>query len=367
MHFCHKRSLSIAFGILGLLMCLFSPAAAMSQAQDPSPAVLRVGIVSAPPLYMKTAGGQWEGFAIELWQAVAERLEVPYEYQEFATYQELLDALADGEIDVIPSLPVNERYESAMDFSYSYLKSGLAIAVPVEGYELKWFRIFKGIFSMDILKAIGFLFLLSVIAGVVVWGFERRRNSEMFGDGPVGGMGHGIWWAMVTTTTVGYGDKTPRTIGGRITAAIWMLFSLILIASFTANVTTSMTLGELRGQVQGFHDLYRVRVGSIPGSEAFTFLVKQGISVIPVKNIEEGLQMVADKKVDALVLNEQILKYQSKRGFPGQIQVLSEISDEYYVSIALQNSSAFRKPINKALLKFMNTREWVELRNRYIH
>jgi ABC-type amino acid transport substrate-binding protein len=48
------------------------------------------------------------------------------------------------------------------------------------------------------------------------------------------------------------------------------------------------------------------------------------------------------------------------------MQVLPEIFDEYFVSIALQNKSQLRKPINKALLKFMKTREWTELRNRYI-
>jgi ABC-type amino acid transport substrate-binding protein len=188
----------------------------------------------------------------------------------------------------------------------------------------------------------------------------------MFGDGPIGGIGHSIWWAVVTMTTVGYGDKAPKTIGGRITAMIWMLISLILIASFTAKVTASLTIGELRGQVHGFNDLYRVRVGSIPNSEAFNSLTKKGISVIPVKDLQEGLQKITEKRIDALVLNEQILKYLSKRDFPGQVQILPEIFDEYYVSIALQNSSQLRKPINKALLKFMNSKEWVELRNHYL-
>ena len=82
--------------------------------------------------------------------------------------------------------------------------------------------------------------LLSLITGIIVWSFERRKNSEMFGDGTVAGIGHGIWWAMVTMTTVGYGDKSPKTTGGRIVALMWMIFSIIFIANVTANITTSL-------------------------------------------------------------------------------------------------------------------------------
>ena len=366
MHVNHTMFQYIAYGMIGLWLCLLFPTSSFSQNQDGPPTVLRVGIIAVPPLSMKTADGGWEGFSVELWQAVAERLGTPYEFLEFTTLKELLEALEKREIDLIPSLAVDERFESTMDFSQSYLKSGLAIAVTAEGYEFKWFHIFRSIFSIHILKAISLLLVLSLITGVVVWGFERRRNSEMFGDGAVGGIGHGIWWAMVTMTTVGYGDKAPRTMGGRIIALAWMIFSIILIASFTANITTSLTMRELRGKVRGFDDLYHVRVGSIPGSEGFTYLAKRGVAVIPIKDVQKGLQGIAGKGVDALVLNEQILKYLTKNDFPGQVQVLPEIFDEYFVSIALQNKSQLRKPINKALLKFMKTQEWIELRNRYI-
>lgn len=65
------------------------------------------------------------------------------------------------------------------------------------------------------------------------------------------------------------------------------------------------------------------------------------------------------------MLNEIVLKYLVKNEFPGQVQVISEIFDEYFVGIALQAESPLRKPINKALLKLMKTEEWTELRNRY--
>ena len=144
-----------------------------------------------------------------------------------------------------------------------------------------------------------------------------------------------------------------------------MIFSIIFIACFTANITTSLTITELKGKVRGFNDLYNARVGSVTRSEGFDFLTKRGIAVIPFDSMQEGLKGIANKGIDAFVLNEQILKDLVKREFPGRVQVLPGTFDEYFVSIALQDKSPLRKPIHKALLKFMKTQNWTDLLNRY--
>ena len=50
--------------------------------------------------------------------------------------------------------------------------------------------------------------------------------------------GNGIWWAIVTTTTVGYGDYTPVTGLGRILAVVLMLLGIGIIGTFTSAVST---------------------------------------------------------------------------------------------------------------------------------
>lgn len=51
----------------------------------------------------------------------------------------------------------------------------------------------------------------------------------------------GIWWALVTTTTVGYGDISPATYFGRIIAIVLMIVGIGLIGSVTSTLTSFFT------------------------------------------------------------------------------------------------------------------------------
>jgi ABC-type amino acid transport substrate-binding protein len=253
-----------------------------------------------------------------------------------------------------------------MDMSHPFLRSGSAIAVPAGATEHSWLRFAEHLVSLNLLPVIGLLLLLSLTAGTIVWLFETRRNPEMFGGGTVRGVGQGIWWAMVTLTTVGYGDKAPKTLGGRMVALIWMFASIILIASFTATITASFTVGELKGKVRGLSDLPDVRVGSLAQSESFNFLAKRGIALLPFENSRDGLQAIVDNKIDAFVFNELVLKHRARIEFPGRVHVLSGTFDHYYVSMAMPSGSPLREPLNRALLKIITKDSWPRLVELYL-
>jgi hypothetical protein len=71
----------------------------------------------------------------------------------------------------------------------------------------------------------------------MVWLFERKLNPAHFGGNTLQGIGSGFWFSAVTMTTVGYGDKHPKTTGGRIVSLIWMFTAVILVSLFTATIT----------------------------------------------------------------------------------------------------------------------------------
>jgi voltage-gated potassium channel len=53
-----------------------------------------------------------------------------------------------------------------------------------------------------------------------------------------GGYFDGVWWAIVTASTVGYGDIAPSTLWGRGIAIVLMLAGIGLISTFSASVTS---------------------------------------------------------------------------------------------------------------------------------
>jgi voltage-gated potassium channel len=53
-----------------------------------------------------------------------------------------------------------------------------------------------------------------------------------------GGYGDGIWWAIVTASTVGYGDIAPTTFWGRLIAVVLMLVGIGLMSTLAASITS---------------------------------------------------------------------------------------------------------------------------------
>ena len=128
----HKMVIVRVLGIVTLLILTLLPVNALAQDDRAATDKLLVGTIFAPPASMKSADGQWEGLSIELWQAVAQELGVEFELREYDTFEQKLDAIKRGEVDVILALAVTKQREVIMDFSQPYLRSGSAIAVAAE-------------------------------------------------------------------------------------------------------------------------------------------------------------------------------------------------------------------------------------------
>ncbi len=86
-----------------------------------------------------------------------------------------------------------------------------------------------------ILKTNGLGYVLLVNVGVVLLGSVAIRHAEplrfhSFVDG--------LWWSLVTATTVGYGDIAPRELEGRLVAAVLMIVGIGTISMITGSIAT---------------------------------------------------------------------------------------------------------------------------------
>lgn len=89
--------------------------------------------------------------------------------------------------------------------------------------------------ARDFLNTNGLIYWLYISGTVLVLsaGLYSYSESINFGDA--------LWWAIVTSTTVGYGDLSPHTWIGRIAAVLLMIIGIGLISMVTGSITTFFT------------------------------------------------------------------------------------------------------------------------------
>ena len=352
-------------------LCVFA-AGNLLRAQEPAPATtaplaadktLIVGVKLAPP-FVIADGDRYKGLAIDLWQETARDHGWQFEYREL-DLEGLLDAVRAGKVDVgLGAITATAERERVMDFAHPITSSGLGVAVRTQGGS-GWLAVVQALVSAAFLKVIGLLTLLLLIVGFLVWLFEHERNSEQFGGSRPQGIFSGFWWAMVTMTTVGYGDTAPRTVPGRILGLIWMLAALIVVSFFTASITSALTVGKLTNQITSARDLGKVKVASIAGSTSGNWLERNQDHYSKAESLDAALADLAASRVDAVVYDAPLLAWKIRQRYESQLRVLPFTLERQDYAFALPTGSPLREAIDTSLLKRINSPDWPERLEKY--
>jgi len=340
-----------------------------SEPNSPIKPVLRVGIHEKPPYALLDAAGNWQGLAIDLWRRVAVRANLDYQFVPMP-FEDLLPAVEDGRLDLaVGELEVTANAEQNVDFTQPYLVSSIGAATLYQKSRANWESIASEFFNWTLLQILVGIFVGMLAVSLLIWLLEKDHHVGHF-HGGVNGFGSALWFAAVTMTTVGYGDKTPATLAGRLVSFVWMLAGVLLVAGFTAAVTSSATsarVGELVGREE---DLHRVPCGVLAGSVGESLLVERGIPSIRFESFEAGFSALANRQIGAFVGDKIPLRFLAKewasRNPPTRIAIPPMILRDILIGIPIHPSLSQRKAINVAVLQTTASPEWTLVLQRWL-
>lgn len=351
---------------VGLLTCALTNTGASEpdpEGQEvPHRTPLRVAISHAPP-FVDLHADLPRGFSIDLWEKAARHLDVSFRYEEFLDVRSKLEAVKQGDVDLaIGGISVTLDREQALDFTHPVFRTGLDIAVPPSSW-LPGARTLRRLMTPTRLGIIVSFVLLIVTAGHVIWWAERGR--ETFDERYPAGVLEGMYWAVVTASTVGYGDKAPVGGPGRAIASLLILVSLPLFAVFTAELASTLTLTNLEHEISRPEDLRRHPVAVVEGTTAEVEVRGLGARVVSVDILEEALLALEAHKVDALVHDAPVLEYVVGQRESGQIRTLGVVFAPQQYAYAIRQGSPLREPLDQAILRLRETGRWEVVRQRW--
>ncbi len=328
---------------------------------------LLVGYTYAPPFVMIDQDDKPYGINVWLWEQSADDLDLYYSYIEMP-FGEMMTALSEGRIDVsINPLTISSERAQNIDFTLPYFSTSSVVAVTTKG---GWHRILdfiKSIFNLNFLRVVAGLVFLIGTFGLIVWFFERHKNPVHFRPGWKG-IWDGLWWSAVTMTTVGYGDKAPKSRGGKLIALVWMFSGIIFISGFTASIASSLTINHIHVSADELMDFKDNKVGCINGTSTVGYLERYFFkNVTTYSSVNEGLDALLNHHIKAFLYDEPILKYKLNEQPQYQPIVMLPIkfNSQFYAFGFNQKKDALRERFNPIMLEHLESFDWRIILSEY--
>ena len=138
--------------------------------------------------------------------------------------------------ELISLIPINGIFQGAMIIRL------LRLVVLMKVFRTYFPELFDILTTNGLSKMLKITGVVSMISAIPITYLEEGITT----------FAEGIWWAIVTTTTVGYGDIAPVTPGGRIIAVFLMFFGIGCIGMVTGTVATYLVKGKAKDNDKEF-------------------------------------------------------------------------------------------------------------------
>ncbi|CDP17735.1 unnamed protein product [Coffea canephora] len=219
------------------------------------------------------------GFSIDIFDAVMATLPyyVPYDYVPFenadgksaGSYDDMIYQVYLGNFDaVVGDVTIIANRSNFVDFTLPYTESGVTMIVPVKDKKQKTAWVFLKPLTWDLwLTSVCFF----IFFAFVIWILERKSNEE-FGQTPPQQLGTSLWFSF---STMVFSQREKVVTGlARFVVIIWCFVVLILTQSYTASLTSMLTVSQLEPTLTSIDQLIQngVKVGYPKGSFVLALL-----------------------------------------------------------------------------------------------
>ncbi|CAA6803455.1 MAG: Glutamine ABC transporter, periplasmic glutamine-binding protein [uncultured Sulfurovum sp.] len=275
---------------------------------------LKIGIKPSEPWVMYDQNLSEEnrkpiGFSIDLWNKIASELNVKTEWVYFDSVTDLVKATKAEEVDAsISAVTITSARESDIDFSNSMYELGLQVMVDAEKssasvLELMGKEISKMMTTQTVLMFLLFLFITMNLR----WFVDKRdESSDLFSKNYTTGIVDSFWWGITMLITW----ETPPSKGlARTIDLMWHIVGILAVSILTAIVTSALTAQAIGGSIRSEKDLAGKFVAAVATDAPRQYVEKIGANVVPVKTLEEGMELLRNGSVEALVHDGPRLVY----------------------------------------------------------
>lgn len=327
---------------------------------------LKIGYYHSPPFVIKN-NDRVEGVNMWLWNRISEENNIPYELIEMPL-DSMMGEISKGRLDMsLMALTITDKRVRMMNFTPPYFMTNSSFLVKNKKRKESRLGWLKAVLNWQFVKSLGALLLVIGSFGLLLWIFERRKNTGDFGGG-IKGIGSGIWWSAVTMTTVGYGDKSPKTTGGRIIATIWMFVAIMIISGFTASIASSLTVDNLNTQTSNISDFKKKKIGTLHESATESWIIDHFFSnSVSYESIEKAMEALKKGEIEAIAYGSPMLRYITQNDSTENfiIPAIEFNTQMYSFGISETLPDQTRENIEYSLLRAMNTKDWKVLLNEY--
>ncbi|CAN8257831.1 unnamed protein product [Cochlearia groenlandica] len=251
-----------------------------------------------------------QGYCIDVFEAAVKLLSypVPHEFIFFGdglenpNYNELVNKVTNGvDFDaVVGDVAIVTKRTRIVDFTQPYIESGLVVVAPVSApNENPW--AFLRPFTPPMWAVTAAFF---IVVGAVIWILEHRTNDEFRGT-PRRQIITILWFAF-STMFFSHRENTVSTLG-RMVLLIWLFVVLIITSSYTASLTSMLTVQQLNSPIKGMDTLISStgRIGFQVGSFAEEYMVHElniaRSRLVPLSSPQEYATSLKNGTVAAIV------------------------------------------------------------------